>query len=91
MKDVNKFYENKDIRKGRSGRLQMKKVTIQDIAAQMGLSRNTVAKALNGGLVSPQTKQAVVQKAWQMGYAKLDKNLLEEVNRYSYNVADAIG
>lgn len=57
----------------------MKKVTIQDIAAQMGLSRNTVAKALNGGLVSPQTRQAVVQKAWQMGYAKLDESLLEEV------------
>lgn len=57
----------------------MKKVTIQDIAAQMGLSRNTVAKALNGGLVSPQTRQAVVQKAWQMGYTKLDDGLLEEV------------
>jgi LacI family transcriptional regulator len=57
----------------------MKKVTIQDIAAEMGLSRNTVAKALNGGVVSPQTKQAVVQKAWQMGYTKLDEKLLEEV------------
>lgn len=57
----------------------MKKVTIQDIAAEMGLSRNTVAKALNGGLVSPQTRHAVVQKAWQMGYTKLDGNLVEEV------------
>ena len=57
----------------------MKKVTIQDIAAEMGLSRNTVAKALNGGLVSPQTRHAVVQKAWQMGYTKLDENLVEEV------------
>lgn len=57
----------------------MKKVTIQDIAAEMGLSRNTVAKALNGGVVSPQTRQAVVHKAWQMGYAKLDENLLTEV------------
>ncbi len=57
----------------------MKKVTIQDIAAEMGLSRNTVAKALNGGLVSPQTRYAVVQKAWQMGYTKLDENLVEEV------------
>lgn len=57
----------------------MKKVTIQDIAAEMGLSRNTVAKALNGGLVSPQTRQAVIQKAWQMGYGKLDEKLLEEV------------
>ena len=58
---------------------QMKKVTIQDIAAEMGLSRNTVAKALNGGLVSPQTRHAVVQKAWQMGYTKLDDKLVEEV------------
>ena len=57
----------------------MKKVTIQDIAVEMGLSRNTVAKALNGGVVSPQTKQAVVHKAWQMGYAKLDDELLAEV------------
>lgn len=57
----------------------MKKITIQDIAAQMGLSRNTVAKALNGGVVSEQTKRAVVQKAWEMGYAKLDSDLLENV------------
>lgn len=56
----------------------MKKVTIQDIADRMGLSRNTVAKALNGGLVSPQTRQAVLQKAWQMDYQKLDRGLLEE-------------
>ena len=66
-----------DERKGQGE--QMKKVTIQDIAAEMGLSRNTVAKALNGGLVSPQTRHAVVQKAWQMGYNKLDDKLVEEV------------
>lgn len=57
----------------------MKKITIQDIAVEMGLSRNTVAKALNGGIVSPQTRQAVVQKAWQMGYTKLKPELLEEL------------
>ncbi len=62
----------------------MKKVTIQDIAVEMGLSRNTVAKALNGGLVSPQTRQAVVQKAWQMGYTRLDEKLLEEVQSGSH-------
>ena len=67
----------------------MKKVTIQDIAMELGLSRNTVAKALNGGFVSPSTKQAVVQKAWQMGYAKLDENLLQEVKSvYHKNVVD---
>ena len=57
----------------------MKRVTIKDIADEMGLSRNTVTKALNGALVSKQTRQAVVQKAWQMGYTKLDESLLEEV------------
>lgn len=57
----------------------MKRITIQDIAREMGLSRNTVAKALNNGNVSPETRQAVVQKASQMGYAKLDEALVEEV------------
>lgn len=61
----------------------MKKVTIQDIAAQMNMSRNTVAKALNGGDVSPHTRMAVVQKAWQMGYAKIDSALLEEMENNS--------
>lgn len=55
------------------------RVTIQDIAKEMGLSRNTVAKALSNGNVSPETRQAVVQKACQMGYAKLDDALVEEV------------
>ncbi len=49
----------------------MKKVTIQDIAREMELSRNTVAKALSGGVVAPETRKAVIEKAWQMGYAKL--------------------
>lgn len=56
----------------------MKKVTIQDIAEEMGLSRNTVAKALKGGVVSSETKLAVIKKAWQMGYAKIDEELLDE-------------
>ena len=62
----------------------MKRVTIKDIADEMGLSRNTVTKALNGALVSKQTRQAVVQKAWQMGYTKLDESLLEEVKSNSH-------
>lgn len=56
----------------------MKRVTIQDIAKEMGLSRNTVAKALSDGAVSAQTKYAVVQKAMEMGYAKLDDSLVTE-------------
>ena len=57
----------------------MKKVTIQDIAKEMGLSRNTVAKALSNGLVAPETRMAVIQKAWQMGYAKLAEDGQQEM------------
>lgn len=57
----------------------MKRVTIQDIAKEMGLSRNTVAKAFNDGKVSKETRRAVLQKAWEMGYTKLDESMLEEL------------
>lgn len=63
------------------GSVHMKKVTIQDLAEELNLSRNTVAKALNGGNVSYETKMTVVQKACEMGYSKLDNQLLEEMNR----------
>lgn len=57
----------------------MKRVTIQDIAEELHLSRNTVAKALSNGSVSYETKVQVVKKAYQMGYAKLDEKLLQDV------------
>ena len=57
----------------------MKRITIQDIADELHLSRNTVAKALSDGNVSVETRTEVVQKAYQMGYSKLDEKLLEEV------------
>lgn len=60
----------------------MKKVTIQDIAADMGLSRNTIAKALNGGAVSEATRMAIVKRAWQMGYNKIDPALLEKIKSH---------
>ena len=56
----------------------MKRVTIQDIAKEMGLSRNTVAKALSNGNVSPETRQAVVQKACQMDMPSWDDALVEK-------------
>lgn len=50
----------------------MKKVTIKQIASSMGLSRNTVAKALaNSEIVSYSTRQAVLEKAKELGYSKL--------------------
>lgn len=43
-------------------------VTIQDIAGALGLSRNTVSKALNGKYVPPKTRNAVLNAAIEMGY-----------------------
>lgn len=46
-----------------------KRVTIQDIADELGLSRNTVSKGLNnaGGL-SDATRERIIKKAMEMGY-----------------------
>ena len=46
-----------------------KKVTIQDIADALGISRNTVSKAINntGGLADA-TREKILQKAVEMGY-----------------------
>ncbi len=46
-----------------------KRVTIQDIADALGLSRNTVSKAINDtGNVAPETKDMIFQKAGELGY-----------------------
>ena len=47
----------------------VKRVTIQDIADELGLSRNTVSKALNGaeGLADA-TREKIIEKAMDMGY-----------------------
>lgn len=50
----------------------MKKVTIQEIAGILGLSRNTVAKALNDDdMVAAETREEVIRLAMELGYAKL--------------------
>lgn len=43
-------------------------VTVQDIANALGVSRNTVSKALNGRHVPPKTRDAVLNAAIAMGY-----------------------
>ena len=47
----------------------MKRVTIQDIADKLGISRNTVSKAINNadGLAEA-TRERILQKATEMGY-----------------------
>ncbi len=45
------------------------RVTIQDIADALGLSRNTVSKAINNtGLLAESTREKILQKAIDMGY-----------------------
>ncbi len=57
----------------------MKKVTIQDVAKALNLSRNTVAKALNNSdTVSYETRYVVIEKAYEMGYSKLSPVVLNE-------------
>ena len=43
-------------------------VTIQDLANHLGMSRNTVSKALNGKPVPNKTRNAVISAAIEMGY-----------------------
>jgi LacI family transcriptional regulator len=45
------------------------RVTIQDIADALGVSRNTVSKAINNtGILADSTREKVLQKAIEMGY-----------------------
>lgn len=45
------------------------RVTIQDIADELGVSRNTVSKAINNtGLLADATRERILQKAADMGY-----------------------
>lgn len=46
-----------------------KKVTIQDIADELGISRNTVSKAINNAEgIADATREKILQKAVEMGY-----------------------
>ena len=46
-----------------------KKVTIQDIADALGISRNTVSKAINNSAgLAEATREKILQKAVEMGY-----------------------
>ena len=46
------------------------RVTIQDIADELGVSRNTVSKAINNtGILADTTRERVLKKAIEMGYS----------------------
>ena len=49
--------------------MKNKKITAQDIADKLNISRNTVSKALNNtGTISKTTKSKIIQTAIEMGY-----------------------
>ncbi|MCH5152444.1 MAG: LacI family DNA-binding transcriptional regulator [Clostridiales bacterium] len=54
-----------------------KAVTIKSIAEQLNLSRNTVAKALNGQYVPESTRELVLKKAQEMNYKSLNAANIE--------------
>lgn len=48
-----------------------KRITIQNIADELGISRNTVSKAINGtGSISDETRDKVLLKATEIGYSQ---------------------
>ncbi len=53
-------------------------VTIKDIAEQLNLSRNTVAKALNGKYVPEATRIRVLNKAIELNYKSLNTKIVEK-------------
>ena len=58
-----------------------KAVTIKDIAQQLNLSRNTVAKALNGQYVPEKTRELVLKKAQELNYKSFNFNHVEIGNK----------
>ena len=59
------------------------KVTIQDIADALGVSRNTVSKAINNtGILADATREKVLAKAVEMGYKQFS---------YASSVSDILG
>lgn len=53
-------------------------ITIKDIAEQLNISRNTVAKALNGKYVPEKTRLLVLNKAKELNYKQLSRANLGE-------------
>ncbi len=60
------------------------KVTIQDIADALGVSRNTVSKAINNtGVLADATREKVLKKAQEMGYKQFSYMNISEISRPS--------
>ncbi len=68
------------------------RVTIQDIADALGISRNTVSKAINNtGVLADATREKVLKKAQEMGYKQFSyMNLVDTADTPQTNAAPSL-
>ena len=58
------------------------RVTLQDIADALGISRNTVSKAINNtGILADSTREKVLKKAMEMGYKQFSYVTVVNANK----------
>lgn len=66
------------------------RVTIQDIADALGISRNTVSKAINNtGILADSTREKVLKKAAEMGYKQFSYLTTADLGRPEPFAADS--
>lgn len=64
------------------------RVTIQDIADALGISRNTVSKAINNtGVLADATREKVLKKAMEMGYKQFSYVTIVDTNKPSLSIS----
>ena len=62
------------------------KVTVQDIADALGVSRNTVSKAINNtGILADATREKVLKKAIEMGYKQFSHMTEADIANISHS------
>lgn len=67
-----------------------RRITTQDIADALGLSRNTVSKALNNtGVLADSTRDKIIKKAIEMGYKQYSYVNVEDFNQPEPKIFDS--
>lgn len=65
------------------------RVTIQDIADALGISRNTVSKAINNtGILADATREKILKKAVEMGYKQFAYFTADDVHKSELFTSD---
>lgn len=66
------------------------RVTIQDIADSLGLSRNTVSKAINNtGVLADSTREKILKRAMEMGYKQFSYSAISNTAYQEHSVLPA--